>query len=307
KEEAGEATNFAMAVRKRIEDSKVLDVYQHGSDRILILELGARDGKFRLLIEMFGKGNLILLSDAGKIEVCYKNVNYKDRTVRPGADYVLPKNESLDLSSLDNSNLRKVLESVAKADSKMIVEISKSINLGPMYLDEIIRSAGLNPKEALKEGEIGRLAEAFEKFFEELKNSQPTVYIKDGKPVDYSAMPLGKYSELEQKKVATISEALDEVCLESRHAVKTEGKNKELDELEANISKQKELVRQFSEDSANSAEAAKRIFANMNEVNSVIFYLQQNRRATLEEVIKEFPNLKIDKLNLKDKKVVLEI
>ncbi len=150
-----------MAVRKRIEDSRVLDVYQHGSDRILLLEFGVKDSKFRLLIEMFGKGNLLLLNDAGKIEICYKNVNYKDRTVRPGADYVLPKSESLELSSLDKPHLRKVLGNAVKADSKMIVEISKGINLGPMYLDEIIRSTGLNPRESLKEGEVDRLTEAF--------------------------------------------------------------------------------------------------------------------------------------------------
>src|SRR5271154_7206805 len=40
KEEAGEATKFAMAVRKRIDDSRTFNVYQHGSDRIVIFEFG---------------------------------------------------------------------------------------------------------------------------------------------------------------------------------------------------------------------------------------------------------------------------
>src|SRR5271170_5989605 len=46
KEEAGEATKFAMAVRKRIDDSKVFNVYQHGSDRIIIFEFGAPEGRY---------------------------------------------------------------------------------------------------------------------------------------------------------------------------------------------------------------------------------------------------------------------
>ena len=68
-EESGAATNFAVAVRKRVEDSKVTDFYQHGSDRIAIIGVQGKGMKHRIIMEMFGKGNLIVVDENNIIEL----------------------------------------------------------------------------------------------------------------------------------------------------------------------------------------------------------------------------------------------
>ncbi len=307
KEEVGEATKFAMAVRKRIEDSKMFNVYQHGSDRIVIFEFGTKEGRYKLVVEMFGKGNLILLNEAGKIELCSKVLTFKDRTLKPGYDYVLPKSESVKIESINKDEIQKIIGTVSDSQAKTITEISKFINIGPMYLDEIIRGAGLDPKSPLQHGDIQKLADAFTKFFESLKDAKPVAYIENGKIVDYSLLPLSKYKNLEQRQFYSFSEALDEVHIESRHSTTDNGASKDLEELNANIEKQKELVAQFAKESEDAAIIARKISQNMNEINSIIYYMQENRRATIEEVRKEFAHIKIAKINLKDKKISLEL
>jgi predicted ribosome quality control (RQC) complex YloA/Tae2 family protein len=307
KEEVGEATPFAMAIRKRIEDSKVLDLYQHGSDRIVVFEFAKKDERYRLFVEMFGKGNLILVNSAGKIELCSRLINFRERSVRPGFEYVLPKSDSIELRNLNKEDIERVMETVCGSQNKMIIEISKFINIGPIYLDEVIRGAGLDPRNPLKNSEVGALSDAFVSFFERVKGSKPVAYFEDGKLVDYSLVKLSKYSGLESKEFQSFSEALDEVYVESRRSGVEPEENKDLEELDANIGKQKELVKSFADEAKRSEDAAKTIFENMNEINSVIYYMQQNKRATAEDLKREFPGLRIDKINLKDKKIVIEM
>ncbi len=307
KEEVGEATKFAMAVRKRIEDTRIFNVYQHGSDRIVVFEFGAQEGRYKLILEMFGKGNLVLVNEAGKIELCSNQVNYRDRSVRPGFDYIMPKSESVELGKLERAEIEMIMDSVSGSQNKMITEISKFINIGPVYLDQIIKGAGLDPRDALDRNEVSKVTDAFVKFFEQLKETKPLVYIEKGKVVDYSLIPLSKYSALENKSFFSFSEALDEAYIEARHGKGDDGASKELEELNATIDKQKELVKQFEDESRQAAEDAKMIFGNMNEINSIIYYMQQNKRATIEEVREHFPNFKIEKINLKDKKITLEL
>jgi predicted ribosome quality control (RQC) complex YloA/Tae2 family protein len=164
KEEAGEATKFAMAVRKRIEDSRVFNIYQHGSDSIVIFEFGAPEGRYKMILEMFGKGNLVMVNEAGKIEICSKAINYRDRSVRPGFDYVMPRSESVELDKLTKEEIERIMDSVVGSQNKMITEISKFINIGPIYLDEVIKGAGLDPRNALAQ----RCAKAYRRFCEVL-------------------------------------------------------------------------------------------------------------------------------------------
>jgi predicted ribosome quality control (RQC) complex YloA/Tae2 family protein len=307
KEEVGEATKFAMAIRKRIEDSRIFDVYQHGSDRIVIFEFGTKEGRYKLIIEMFGKGNLILVNEAGKIELCSKSIYFRNRSVKPGFDYILPKSDSFELSKLKKENVEKLMDTVSGSQNKMITEISKFINIGPIYLDDVIRGAGLDPRNALEHMQVPIITDAFLKFFEELKTSKPIVYFENGKIVEYSLVKLNKYKGFESKEFASFGELLDEVHIESRQAKGDNGASKDLEELNSTIDKQKELVQQFVDESVRCEEEAKKIFENMNDINSIIYYLQENKRATIEEVQKEFPDLKIEKINLKDKKVILEM
>ena len=64
-EAAGEATQFAMAMRKRIENSVVDSIQQMNNDRIIRFVLDK--GRQFLVLEMYGKGNLILTGDLNSL------------------------------------------------------------------------------------------------------------------------------------------------------------------------------------------------------------------------------------------------
>ena len=306
-EESGAATNFAVAVRKRVEDSKVTDFYQHESDRIVIIEVQGRGTKRRIIMEMFGRGNLVVVDENNIVELAYKMASYKDREIKPKLSYTLPKSDSVSVDNLDRGKIEAILRNVSESESKMIVGLSKYLNIGPIYLEDTIVSAGLNPKERLDPARIDALRDSILSFLEKIKSPTPLIYLKDGVEVDYSVFPLRKYEALEQKACGSISQMLDSANIAGRMVTKNDSVINDTEEMDAVIAKQKELVRQFNEDSVKYAQYGKRIFERMGEINALIMMMKEKRRPTLEELRQEFPELDVQELDLKDRTVTMEI
>ena len=82
--------SFAMYLRKYLDNARVGKTYQVGFDRMLVMEVGKADMDYKLIFELFGGGNVLLVLD-GKIENCLIHKTMRDRAVRPGEEYVMPK------------------------------------------------------------------------------------------------------------------------------------------------------------------------------------------------------------------------
>ena len=78
-------------------------------------------------------------------------------------------------------------------------------------------------------------------------------------------------------------------------------------EIDAVIAKQKELVKHFNEDSVMYAQCGKRIFERMGEINALIMRIGEKKKPILEELRKEFPELNVEELSLKDRTVIIEV
>lgn len=306
-EESGAATNFAVAVRKRVEDSKVIDFYQHESDRIAIMEIQGRGIRHKIIMEMFGRGNLIVVDEGNTVELAYKLISYKDREVKPKLSYVIPKSESARIEDLDAEKVELILNRVAGSGNKTISELSKYLNIGPIYLEDTIVSAGLNPKERLPTAKTGALRDAIMVFLEKIKAPTPVIYLKDGIVVDYAVLLLRKYDGLEHEACASISEMLDRANLAGRSSTKNDSVINDTGEIDSVIAKQKDLIKQFNDDSVAYAQMGKAIFQRMGEINALIMRINEKKKPTIEELQAEFAELGVQELSLKDRTVTIEI
>jgi predicted ribosome quality control (RQC) complex YloA/Tae2 family protein len=307
-EQAEQATQFAIGVRKRIEDQKVLRIYQHNFDRIIILEILARGEAYKLVIEMFGKGNVILLNKDGKIVQCQKTVLFRGREIRPHAVYIFPESNSVDPEKADRETIKEILEDAQSKGGRLISELSKSINVGPLYLEDMISRCGLDPRGKLEtEAQLKELADAILDFAAALKDPKPIAYLKDGAIVDYAIRPIRKYEGLEKIEYKRLNELLDEIHSEGRFSKKDVVREKRIEEIDANIAKQQELAARLKIDSENYRAMANKIFEKMGAINSVITYMRENKHATLEQVRGVFKDIKIKEIDLKNKVVKIEV
>ncbi len=90
-EKQEQPSNFAMAVRKRVEGFKIRGIRQLNNDRIVVFELAKGTDQMNLIVEMFGVGNLIITNKEMSILLAYVQRQFKDRAISPGVTYTPPR------------------------------------------------------------------------------------------------------------------------------------------------------------------------------------------------------------------------
>ncbi len=280
-EEAGEATPFALSIRKRVLNSRLTNFSQAGMDRILSFGF-MHPEEYSLAIEMFGEGNFIIINKHGIIESCYRNTSHKGKEVKPGRKYEMPANLDLTFENLDEGHIRNAVSEAGKSESKLISAISSVLNIGPLYIEDIILRAGLDPKGSAESG-VGKLESYLLDFFERAKEPKPRIYLKDGEPHDYSVLPLMKYEGMDLREYESISLMLEDLYFSERRKVEDKSARKKK-ELEASIAKQREALAELEKSAERYSLIGKKIFERMNEINILISYINSNKRATLDEL-----------------------
>ena len=82
--------SFPMLLRKHLTGGRITDISQYDFDRIIEMHIQRGEDKTILLIELFSRGNIVLLDAEKKIILPLKSISFRDRKVRGGEPYELP-------------------------------------------------------------------------------------------------------------------------------------------------------------------------------------------------------------------------
>ena len=121
-------TSFATFLRKYLTNARIGKTRQIGFDRIVEMQVFKAEGEYLLIFEMFGGGNVLLVQD-GKIVNCLTQRTFRDRTTRPGEEYVMPKERFNPLTS-DEDSFKNLFRS---SDSDTVRTLATVNNLGGQY------------------------------------------------------------------------------------------------------------------------------------------------------------------------------
>jgi len=147
KESPKVAQSFPMLLRKHIMGARITSIEQHEFDRIIKIGL-LRGGEETILIaELFSKGNIILTDKEGKIILPMKPVTFKDRRIRSGEIYELPKNQLNPMKT----NIDEMKEILAASDRDTIRTLANQFNLGGLYSEEIFRRCSIDKSKLANE------------------------------------------------------------------------------------------------------------------------------------------------------------
>ena len=81
------ASQFCVALDKRLGNKKLRAVRQHAGDRVAVFEFDDS----MLVVEQFGKGNLVLVDAEQNISQVFRSETWKDRVLKRKEKYVFPK------------------------------------------------------------------------------------------------------------------------------------------------------------------------------------------------------------------------
>src|SRR3989337_2329474 len=83
--------SFPMLLRKHLTGGRITEIAQYDFDRIIEMHVQRGEDKTLLLVELFSKGNIILLDAEKRIILPLKSISFRDRRVIRGEVYELPQ------------------------------------------------------------------------------------------------------------------------------------------------------------------------------------------------------------------------
>jgi predicted ribosome quality control (RQC) complex YloA/Tae2 family protein len=282
-----EENQFVKVLSREIERAKISSVSQPGSERIFFLNFVNRANEERkLIVEIFGKGNIILCDETMKILWLLNPIEVRHRTLRTGSEYVLPPKRGEDVLQISLESMKKNA-SLQPNNTEVVKWLGNCTSLPRKYLEEILLQSAINTKYAnlLSDSDIEIIYEKTKEITNKIideKNHEPSVILdKLGLAVDTSPIPMSK--EATVKKVETYMDGIDQVLsneiLTIGRNLKTEEADRKILELEHDLEEQNKAKMQVLSKSKSLRNLAHELMKlssigiqdmNDNKVNSLL-------------------------------------
>ncbi|MCZ3364938.1 MULTISPECIES: ribosome rescue protein RqcH [Methanobacterium] len=271
--------NFPMLLRKYIKGATVEDIRQYNFDRIVELHV-AKEKKFTLVIELFAKGNIILLDEEGKIILPLKRKLWSDRKISSKEEYKYPPKRGINPLEVKKEELEAVFRN---SDSDVIRTLARS-GLGGIYSEEILLRSNVQkdlPAAEISNSDLDSIYNSIYGLFEPLRTSNfhPQI-VSDGKE-DVLPLDLKIYENYKKEAFETYNDAADEFfSSEVRETIKNEYEDvwgAEVKKFEKRLKIQEETLDKFHKTIKVSKKRGDLLYANYGKIQSILDIIKDAR------------------------------
>lgn len=305
KENYDTPSGFCMFLRKKLNNARLREIIQEGSERMTRLVFETKEGTFNLYVELFGKGNIILTDKENKIINALQQQKWTDRTIMKDEIYKFPKKD-FNLFNIKEKDFNKILE----PDKEVVLKLAKDIGLGGIYAEEICIRAGIDKKnKKLNDKE----KESILKEFKKIINSKigAVIYYKKDNIKDIVPFEISTYKELEKKEFDSFNAAFDEFFVKEL-ATKTEFQSKHQSEINKTakiVEQQKAQIKSLEKKAEDNNKKGEIIYEKYQLVDEILKEINKARKTlSFDEIKKKLKDHKIIKdVDGKNKKVSVEL
>ncbi len=158
---------FPMLLRKYLMGGRIVSVEQHDFDRIVKIGIERGGVRSTLIVELFARGNVLIVDSENRIILPMNPVTLKDRRLRSGEIYELPEAQ---LSPLE-AKVSDLMEAFSRSTADIVRTIATRFNLGGVLAEEVCARAGIDkskPSKEATEEDASRLCNAMHDLFSPL-------------------------------------------------------------------------------------------------------------------------------------------
>ena len=269
--------SFPMLLRKRIKGAHVESIKQHNFDRVVEIKV-KKDKYYTIIVEIFDKGNIILLDEDNNIIQPLKRKQLSSRDISSKREYQFPEERGINPIEITHDELKELFEN---GDSDIVRTLAMN-GLGSLYSEEILKRANetveiekTTPTAELNDEQIAGIYNALKNLFDDLKEGsiKPQIVKKDKKE-DVVPLNLVKYEDFEKTYYTNFNEACDEFYSKKVNSsikdIKEAAWNKKVNKFEKRLALQQETLDNFAKTIKDSQHKGEVIYSNYPSIENII-------------------------------------
>ncbi len=287
-------SSFCMALRKYLNNGVVKEVRQHEFERIAIVEIRTRQGDFRLVSELFGGGNVILVDPESKILQAMTYKRMRDRNILRGEIFQHPPARGRNPL---NMNLEDFMEIKELGQTEIVRALTNFLSISGTYAEEILLRAEVDKKTDC----VSLIEQELESIFTQLQmllsliasgTLQPRiVFGEDDRWIDVTPVPLKKHVKFGQEKYENFNKALDDyyakMTSEEMESETTEEVEDEVARHKRILQRQEKALESLKEPIVKNKTIGDLIYLHFGELQSLLQKIMEKKNSgkSWEEII----------------------
>ena len=276
--------SFPMLLRKRVKGAHVESIKQHNFDRVVEIKV-KKDKYYTIIVELFDKGNIILLDDENNIILPLKRKRLSNRDISSKIEYAFPEERGINPMTITESEFKEVF---SDSESDVVRTLARN-GLGSLYAEEVIKRANEiteldknTHNEELTEKQIEGLYLGFKDLFDNLTEGKikPQI-VKNESKEDVVALDLINYENFEKTYFESFNEACDEFYSKKVNTsiknTKESAWNKKVNKFEKRLRLQQETLDNFYKTIEDSQHKGEVIYSNYPTIENIVNVVNQAR------------------------------
>ncbi|MGC8975279.1 MAG: ribosome rescue protein RqcH, partial [Thermoprotei archaeon] len=169
----GDSVGRVSLFRRYLREGIISGVTQHAFERIVVFEVKGRED-LKLIAELLPRGIIAVVNLSGGVLVSTKDLNTKDRSVRPGLPYVLPP-VFPDIRKVN----REEFLSLMRGEKEVGKALVKVFGVPPEVINEVLdESIRRSPPNALSDEELASVHNLVKTFIENvIEKPEPVIVV----------------------------------------------------------------------------------------------------------------------------------
>jgi predicted ribosome quality control (RQC) complex YloA/Tae2 family protein len=256
-----EENRLVKRLRNDLLRSKISEIKQIGTERIVYITFSGLNQEFILVGEFFGDGNIVLCNKEMKILSLLHSIDVRHRKLNVGLNYELPPLSGLNIFEIT----LKDLSDIQSVQTAAVRWIGRTLGLPTKYAEEITKLAKISsqsPGNSLSGDDIEKIFSATKLITEKVVNgSHEPVLVRDEKVSDVLPFPLGNIENKNSTRVASFMEGLDllftENLLEAGKTSQANSVTQKIEEFEHRLEEQTKAISTVKQRTSSISAVAK--------------------------------------------------
>ena len=273
-------SNFVMALRKYVQNGRILDITQHEFDRIINIRIGKKEGIFTLIVEFFSEGNIILVDPNGFIIIPFLQQTWSHRKVKGRQRYYPPPSQINPLS-ISKHTFSEILQ---ESNADIVRTLAVKLNLSGPIAEEILQKTDIDKTTEAKkisENQQSYIFTTLQDFILRFKNHdyQTVVIKKNDILFDVLPLPFTSYHDSEMIPVETFTKGLSMLIPSNESTQKKSPDESKRDEtigkLNRMLAQQQNKINELDEIINQKKQEGELIYLHYTTVNNLLQTIQK--------------------------------